>query len=77
MAGPAIIRAEVRRRGNPYWGHALPVGPAVPTEFELQVKTLRLAPETYVFSAELHRWCWRNRNRHYIPNGCWRSGTLP
>jgi len=67
MLRPATIRAEVRRRGNPYWGKPLPLGPGVPTEFELQVKTLRLTPETYIFSAELHRWCWRNRNRHYIP----------
>ena len=67
MAGPAIIRTAVRKRGNPYWGHALPLGPAVPTEFEHQVKKLRLTPETYIFSPELHRWCWQNRNRHYIP----------
>ena len=50
-----------------YWGQALPLGPAVPTEFELQVRRLRLAQEAYVFSTELRRWCWENRNRFYIP----------
>ena len=77
MAKPAIIRAAVRKRGNPYWGQALPLGPAVPTEFELKVKKLHLKPERYVFSAELHRWCWQNRNRFYIPEWLLESGTLP
>jgi hypothetical protein len=67
MARPAVIRAAVRKRGNLYWGQALPLGPAVPTEFELQVRRLRLAQEAYVFSTELRRWCWENRNRFYIP----------
>lgn len=67
MARPTTIRTAVRKRGNPYWGHALPLGPAVPTEFELQVRRLRLAQEAYVFSTELRRWCWENRNRFYIP----------
>jgi hypothetical protein len=67
MARPAIIRAAVRKRGNPYWGHAMPLPPAVPSEFELQVRRLRLTEETYVYSTELRRWCWENRNRFYIP----------
>jgi hypothetical protein len=53
---------------------AIPIGegsfaraPVVPTEFELQVRHLRLARETYVYSAELRRWCEENRNRFYIP----------
>jgi hypothetical protein len=66
MARPAAIRAEVRKRGNPYCGHAMPLSPAVPTEFELQVRHLHLTREEYVFSAELRRWCWQNRNRFYI-----------
>jgi len=37
------------------------------TEFELQVKQLRLIPEQYVISAELRIWCERNRNTFYIP----------
>jgi hypothetical protein len=67
MARAAIIRAAVRKRGNPYWGHALPLPPAVPTEFEQQVRHLRLRKETYAASAELRRWCNENRNRFYIP----------
>ena len=37
------------------------------TEFEMQVRQLRLTVETYAFSAELRTWCERNRNRCYIP----------
>ena len=37
------------------------------TEFEMQVRQLRLTVETYAFSAELRTWCERNRNRFYIP----------
>ena len=37
------------------------------TEFEMQVRQLRLTVETYAFSAELRSWCERNRNRFYIP----------
>ena len=67
MARPAIIRAAVRKRGNPYWGQALPLGPAVATEFELQVRHLHLTADVYAASTELRRWCWQNRNRVYIP----------
>jgi hypothetical protein len=67
MARPATIRAAVRKRGNPYWGHAMPPAPVLATEFELQVRHLHLTREEYVFSAELRRWCWQNRNRFYIP----------
>ena len=37
------------------------------TEFEMQVKQLHLAPEHYVVSAELRKWCKENGNRYYIP----------
>jgi hypothetical protein len=57
----------MNRRGNPNWGRPIPLGPAIATEFELQVKQLRLTPETYVLSVELRRWCLQNRNRYYIP----------
>jgi hypothetical protein len=67
VARRTTIRAAVRKRGNPYWGHAMPLPPAVPTEFELQVRHLRLTPKRYTYSAELRRWCWQNRNRVYIP----------
>jgi hypothetical protein len=57
---------QYRRRGNPDWGQAQPI-PALPTQFELQVHQLRLAPEMYVYSEELRGWCEENRNRCYIP----------
>jgi hypothetical protein len=57
----------IRKRGNPNWGQLVPLGPALPTAFELQVRQLRLTPDTYVFSDELRSWCERNRNRCYIP----------
>jgi hypothetical protein len=60
-------RAAARKRGNPCLGQALPLGPAVPTEFELQVRRLHLTRETYVFSSKLRQWCQENRNRFYIP----------
>ncbi len=37
------------------------------TEFELQVKQLRLTRHAYTCSLELRRWCQLNRNRRYIP----------
>ena len=55
------------RRGNPNWGQAMPFAPALPTEFELTVKRLRLTPQMYASSSELKRWCESNRNRCYIP----------
>jgi len=33
----------------------------------VQVRQLRLTKETCASSAELRRWCERNRNRYYIP----------
>ena len=55
------------KRGNPNWGRLMPPASILRTEFELQVRQLRLTVETCVFSAELRRWCERNRNRFYIP----------
>lgn len=61
-------RAIVRRRGNPHWGQPMPPHrPPLATEFEIQVRHLRLSPETYFYSMELRRWCERNRNRCYVP----------
>jgi hypothetical protein len=56
------------RRGNPNWGRLpmLPY-PNTPTEFELRVRGLRLAPAMYVNSAKLRTWCEHNKNRCYIP----------
>ena len=55
------------KRGNPNWGRPMLPASVLCTEFEIQVRHLRLTPETYVFSVELRTWCERNRNRLYIP----------
>jgi hypothetical protein len=55
------------QRGNPNWGRAMLFAPALPTQFELTVKRLRLTPEMYVSSRELKLWCECNRNRCYVP----------
>ena len=56
-----------RKRGNPNWGRPFQPASVLCTEFEMQVRQLRLTVETYAFSAELRSWCERNRNRFYIP----------
>ena len=68
-----------RRRGNPNWGSGRPLGlaPALPTEFEMQARHLRLTPETYVYSGELRAWCERNRNRSYIPEWLLDAWNIP
>jgi hypothetical protein len=63
-AAPIVIH---RRRGNPNWGQPFRAGPRLATEFEIQVRHLRLTAEAYASSAELRSWCERNRNRCYIP----------
>ena len=55
------------KRGNPNWGKLIPCPPSLPTEFEMEVKRLRLTKQLYVGSAELRFWCERNKNRIYIP----------
>jgi hypothetical protein len=67
MARRATIPAAVRKHGNPKWGKPMPPLPVLATEFELQTRKLHLNREEYVFSSELRRWCWLNRNRVYIP----------
>ena len=59
--------AMVRKLGIPIGGEPMPHIPALPTEFEVQVRRLRLTPRAYIHSAELRRWCERNCNRCYIP----------
>jgi len=59
--------APARKRGNPEWGKSGPSPPALPTEFELEVRRLRLTRQMYLRSPELRDWCVRNRNRIYIP----------
>jgi hypothetical protein len=56
-----------RPRGNPNWGKPLAPVVAQPTEFEIEVRRLGLRKSGYVASAELKRWCDRNRNRVYVP----------
>jgi hypothetical protein len=56
-----------RKRGNPNWGRPMLPASVLCTEFEMQVRQLRLTVETYAFSVELRTWCERNRNRFYIP----------
>ena len=63
--------------GNRNWGKPMPHGPALPTEFELQVRHLQLAPEDYASSHELRRWCEVNRNRCYIPEWLLDAWAIP
>ena len=67
MTIPVTLPAAKRKCGNPNWGQPVPHIPALPTEFEMQVRHLQLTPETYLRSAALHNWCEHNRNRCYIP----------
>ena len=55
------------KRGNPNWGNPLHSIPAIVTEFELEVSRLGLKRLDYVASIPLKRWCYRNRNRVYVP----------
>ncbi len=66
----AIPVAHKRNPGNlNCWGHPIPLppAPALLTEFEMRVRQLRLTPEMYTSSAELHTWCQQNRNQRYVP----------
>jgi hypothetical protein len=67
MTIAVALPPKTRKRGNPNWGRPFLSALAFPTEFELCVRQLRLTGEMYTSSAELHRWCERNRNRCYIP----------
>jgi hypothetical protein len=69
-----------RRRGNPKWGSGeqpLQPAPEGATEFEEQVRQLRLTKETCADSAELRKWCEHNRNRCYIPEWLLKQWGLP
>ncbi len=67
MTMPVALPAKAHKRGNPNWGCPIPSAPALPTEFELRVRQLRLTLDMYTSSAELHTWCEQNRNRLYVP----------
>jgi hypothetical protein len=59
-----------RKRGNPNWSAGLlPPIPTVATEFEKEIRRLGLTAKTCVHSSELRRWCERNKNRCYVPEG--------
>jgi len=66
MPSPATLSGK-NRRGNPNWGRPIPPQPGRPTEFERRVQQLGLHKQTYASSAELKRWCERNRNHFYVP----------
>lgn len=67
MAKAFTLPNGKRTRGNPNWGKPLAPIPALLTEFEAEVERLGLMKAEYVASAELKRWCNRNRNRVYVP----------
>ncbi len=65
------------KRGNPNWGRPMPPVSILCTEFEMQVRHLQLAPESYVFSDQLRIWCMSNRNRCYIPEWLLKAWDIP
>jgi hypothetical protein len=56
-----------KKRGNPNCGRPMRPASVLCTEFEMQARHLRVAPEEYVASARLREWCEENKNQHYIP----------
>jgi hypothetical protein len=66
-----------RKRGNPNWGRPIPLAPALATAFEMQVRRLRLTPDTYLLSDELRSWCERNKNRFYVPEWLLDTWDIP
>jgi hypothetical protein len=67
MTRPITPLGAKRGRGNPNWGKPPQCPPALPTEFEMQVKRIGLTKSEYIASTELKLWCERNRNRVYVP----------
>ena len=65
-----------RLRGNPNWGRPMMPHSLLCTEFEMQVRRLRLMPDDYILSSELRNWCERNRNRLYIPEWLLRAWNI-
>ncbi len=69
MTSLAAFPAMAHRRGNPNWGKptldTLPL--SIVTEFENQMRRLRLTERDCAGSDELRRWCERNKNRCYVP----------
>jgi hypothetical protein len=67
LFGAAGLTFMPNKRGNPNWGRPMQPASVLCTEFDLQVRQLRLAPENYVASTRLRRWCEENKNQYYIP----------
>ena len=67
MVRPITPLGAKRGRGNPNWGKPPQCPPALPTEFEMQVKRIGLTKSEYIASNELKLWCEPNRNRVYVP----------
>lgn len=77
MARSVALPVMIRKRGNPNWGRPIPHARFLATEFEMQVRQLRLTEETYVLSAELYSWCERNKNRFYVPEWLLDAWAIP
>jgi hypothetical protein len=56
-----------RKRGNPHWGRPMQPVSILCTEFELQTKELQLAPDQYIVSSRLRKWCEENKNQYVHP----------
>jgi hypothetical protein len=69
-----------RKRGNPNWGSGKALQgapPGVATAFEERMKQLGLTKQTCADSAELRRWCERNKDRCYIPEWLLKEWAIP
>ncbi len=70
MTSLAAFPAMAHRRGNPSWGDPAALfmpRPPIVTEFENQMRRLKLDESNCAGSDELRRWCERNKNRSYVP----------
>ena len=56
-----------RKRGNPNWLRPIIPATVLITEFERQVRRLRLTAEMYISSADLRAWCEQNKDKCYVP----------
>ncbi|GEM_PF-1466545 len=74
LVGVAVT--DMKRRGNPNWGKMGPVMPAVPTQFEDEVRRLKLRPDEYVDSRKLRQWAYRYRNSNYVPEALLKAWGL-
>ena len=77
MTMPVALPVKTRRRGNPNWGQPIAPAPALPSEFEVQVRQLNLTAKTYTSSAKLRTWCERNKNRCYVPEWLLKEWHIP